>query len=35
MKLEGKSFWMGGWREENSKRKKKKKTKERCAQEVG
>jgi hypothetical protein len=38
MKLEGKSFWMVGWGEENSRRKKKKKkkkAKERCAQEVG
>jgi hypothetical protein len=34
MKLEGKSFWMVGWGEENSRRTKKE-AKERCAQEVG
>jgi hypothetical protein len=31
MKLEGKSFLMVGWGEENSRRKKREKAKERCA----
>jgi hypothetical protein len=34
MKLEGKSFWIVGWGEENSRREKKE-AKERCAREVG